>query len=156
MNILLVQSYLGGTEPAVFPLGLSCLAATIRGHNLKIFDPNILPSHHQEFANLLRKFSPDVVGISLRNIDSTNKKRVVFYYKYFKEMINVISDNRIKIIVGGPGFSMFAIKIMHDEPRIDYGVFGGLINIIQLSRVLWSTVEITTLLLAVSVLVYKR
>jgi radical SAM superfamily enzyme YgiQ (UPF0313 family) len=127
MNILLVQAYLGETETPVFPLGLSCLTAAIKGHNLKVFDPNILPSQHQELANLLRKFRPDVMGISLRNIDSTNKRKVVFYYKYFKEMINVVNDisgNRIKIIVGGPGFSMFAIKIMYDEPRIDYGVFG--------------------------------
>ena len=124
MNILLVQAYLGGTETPVFPLGLSCLTAATKGHNLKVFDPNILPCPQQELVNLLRKFRPDVVGISLRNIDSTNKRRVVFYYNYFKKMINVISDNRIKIIVGGSGFSMFAEKVMHDEPRIDYGVFG--------------------------------
>lgn len=127
MNILLTQAYLGWTEPPVFPLGLSCLTASIKGHNLKGFDPNILPSHHQNLANLLRKFRPDVVGISLRNIDSTNKRRVVFYYNYFKDMINFIkenSDNNCKIVVGGPAFSMFAEKVMHDEPRIDYGVFG--------------------------------
>lgn len=127
MNIFLIQAYLGRAEPPVFPLGLSCLAAAIKGHNLKVFDPNILPSQHHELANLLRKFRPDVVGISLRNIDSTNKRKVVFYYKYFKEMMNVVNDisgNHSKIVVGGPGFSMFAKKIMHDEFSIDYGVFG--------------------------------
>jgi len=127
MKILLVQAYIGNTEFPVFPLGLSCIVASIKRQNIKIFDPNVSKKPFLEFATVLAKFKPDLVGISIRNIDSTNKRRVVFYYKYLKDMIDVIKDtigNKGKIIVGGSGFSMFAREIMHDEPRIDYGVFG--------------------------------
>lgn len=126
MNILLVQAYLGKTEQPVFPLGLSCLVPGIKNHTLKVFDPNVSKEPYVEFASILSKFRPDIVGISIRNIDSTNKRKTVFYYKHIREMIDVVKSNTYscsKIIVGGSGFSMFAKEIMHDEPRIDYGVF---------------------------------
>jgi putative variant cofactor biosynthesis B12-binding/radical SAM domain protein 1 len=126
MNILLMQAYLGGTEPPVFPLGLSCLASSIKGHNVKGFDPNIFESPRQELINMLKIFQPDVVGISLRDIDSTNTRKVVFYYRYFREtmdLLKVNSPSHSKIVVGGSGFSMFAREIMQDEPRIDFGVY---------------------------------
>ncbi len=126
MNILLVQAYLGGTEPPVFPLGLSCLAANLRGHSIKVFDPNTSRNPYQDLTGIMREFKPDIVGISLRDIDSTNTRKVVFYYRYFKEMLDLLKDGsatRSKIIVGGSGFSMFARKIMHGEPRIDFGIY---------------------------------
>ena len=126
MKVLLIQSYLGGSEPLVFPLGLSSLAASIKGHKVNIFDTNVFSNPPNELVALLKSFTPDILGISLRNIDSTNKRKVVFYYPYLKEMIDLIKDvmsNHCKIIIGGSGFSMFAREIMQDEPRIDYGVF---------------------------------
>ena len=126
MNILLVQAYLGKTEAPVFPLGLSCLASSIKGHNVKVFDPNVSEDYVSELSNMLKDFRPDVIGVSLRNIDSTNKRQVVFYYSYLKEIIDVIKFGpcrNSKLIIGGSGFSMFANEIMHDEQRIDYGVF---------------------------------
>ena len=126
MNILLIQAYLGGTEPPVFPLGLSCIASSIEGHAIKAFDPNVSKDPHQELIHMLKGFQPDVIGISLRDIDSTNTRKVIFYYRYFKEIIDLLkanSPNHSKIIVGGSGFSMFASKIMQDEPRIDFGVY---------------------------------
>lgn len=126
MNILLTQAYLGRTERPVFPLGLSCLAPLIKGHNLKFFDPNVSENPVSELSDILIDFRPDIVGISLRNIDSTNKRKVVFYYPYLKEMIDAVKAGpcqNSKIVIGGSGFSMFAHEIMRDEPRIDYGVF---------------------------------
>jgi len=126
LNILLTQAYLGRTERPVFPLGLSCLASLVKGHNLKVFDPNVSENPTSELSDILIDFRPDVVGISLRNIDSTNKRKVVFYYPYLKEMIDALKAGpcrNSKIIIGGSGFSMFAHEIMKDEARIDYGVF---------------------------------
>lgn len=127
MNILLVQAYIGDSESPVYPNGLSHLAASAKHHSINIFDPNVSQRPYQEFAELLESLKPDLVGISLRNIDSTNKRKVVFYYEYFKKMVSTIQDTLkggTKIVVGGSGFSMFAKKIMEDETRIDFGVFG--------------------------------
>lgn len=124
MRVLLVQSYLGGGEPPVFPLGLSCLQAALPGHEVRVFDTNLAAQPWLELGGAIDGFGPQVVGISLRNIDSTNKRKVVFYYAHLKEAIDVVKRHTgAKIVIGGSGFSMFAEEIMADEPRIDYGVF---------------------------------
>jgi len=126
MKILLVQGYLGGFESPVFPLGLHYLAQLTRDHHVEIFDPNISRNPEADFHSWLIGFRPNVVGISLRNIDSTNKRRVLYYYPYFQETLRTIRkelDSHCKVVVGGPGFSMFAEEIMHFEPMVDYGVF---------------------------------
>jgi len=125
MRVLLVQSYLGGREPPVFPLGISCLSSLLYEHEVKVFDANISEDPFKDFDNIIKEFSPDVIGISLRNIDSTNKRVVVFYYDYLKQKLDIIdaSSSIAKIIIGGSGFSMFAKEIMEDEPRIDFGIF---------------------------------
>src|SRR3989338_9071561 len=124
MKLLLVQSYLGGNEPLAFPLGLACIAAQLNGHMLRGFDANTSTHPFDELKEIIKDFSPEVIGLSLRNIDSTNKREVVFYYSYLKKTIDAIKEvSDAKIMVGGSGFSMFAREIMEEEPRIDYCIF---------------------------------
>ncbi len=129
MRVLLIQSYLGGSEPPVFPMGLACLKAALvsRGHEVSGFDPNIAGLHadyRPALAAAIEAHAPEVVGVSLRNIDSTNKRVVVFYYALFRELLTAVREHtRAPLVVGGSGFSMFAETIMRREPRIDYGVF---------------------------------
>ena len=80
MKIFLTTSYLGGNEPLVFPLGLAYLKAGLSGHEVRAMDLNASEDPYAELAENLAAFQPDVVGISLRNIDSTNKRIVHFYY----------------------------------------------------------------------------
>ncbi len=136
MRVLLVQSWLGGFEAPVFPLGLACLAPHLRtegpGHEVRTFDPNLSPVTTlgdisgvlAELSTHLAEFDPDVVGLSLRNIDSTNKRVVIFYYEFFRRMAeHVKAHSRAALVVGGSGFSMFAEEIMADAPWIDVGVY---------------------------------
>lgn len=123
MNVLLVQSYLGGNEPLVYPLGLACLAPALNGHAVTLFDTNTSPRPFQELKSIIADTKPDVIGISLRNIDSTNKRNVVFYYQYLRETVDVIKAcSNARLVIGGSGFTMFARQILEDEPRIDYGI----------------------------------
>ena len=124
MNVLLLTSYLGDKEPLVFPIGLSCIKSSLNSHVVKIFDLNLSPKPFEEIKEIIADFLPDVIGISLRNIDSTNKRKVTFYYKYLKGTIDIIkSCSNANIVLGGSGFSIFANEIMADEPRIDFGIF---------------------------------
>lgn len=123
MKVLLVQSYLGSSESPVFPLGLSCLKAALVGHDVRVFDLNTATRPFEELRELLSVFRPQVAGISLRNIDSTNKRNVVFYYPHLKEAVAAVKDASLaKVVVGGSGFSMFAREIMEDLPSIDLGL----------------------------------
>jgi anaerobic magnesium-protoporphyrin IX monomethyl ester cyclase len=125
MRVLLVQSYLGGREPLVYPLGLARIAQAAKGHEVEIFDMNLPENPVDGLVAKITRFKPAVVGLSLRNIDSTNKRKVVFFYDHFKSMLPVLRNAlppETKIVVGGSGFSMFAAKIMADEPALDLGV----------------------------------
>jgi len=123
VKVLLVQSYLGGNEPLVYPLGIACLTAALRDHEVSLFDMNTSTRPFDELGDIIAGSKPDVVGISLRNIDSTNKRTVVFYYPYLKQTVDAIrARSDAKIIIGGSGFSMFAREIMEDDQRIDLGI----------------------------------
>jgi radical SAM superfamily enzyme YgiQ (UPF0313 family) len=126
MRVLLVQAYLGGGEQPVFPLGLGYLAAALKGHDVSAYDPNVSADPYGGLARAIADHAPEVVGVSLRNIDSTNKRQVVFYYDEFKRMLAFMRPllaEGCRVVVGGSGFSMYAKRIMADEPLIDLGVY---------------------------------
>lgn len=127
MNILLVQSYLGRHEPggAVFPLGLCYIASRLKGHNVKVFDPNVSQSPFIELEEEIKAFKPEVVGISLRNIDTTQKRDIFYYYKTLEPTVQLVKrvDPGVKVMIGGAGFSMFARKIMERIPELDFGIY---------------------------------
>lgn len=128
MKILLCQSYLGigGGEPLVFPLGLSYLASLIKEKNeLYCWDPNVSENPMRELPNIIEKINPDVVGVSLRNIDSVFSFKRRSYYSFFVLMIKIIREHApsCKLVVGGTGFSIFAEEIMKRNPDIDIGMF---------------------------------
>ncbi len=124
MKVLLIQAYIGGNEPPVFPLGLSCIATSIPEHEVRIIDPNTNVNPFPYVKEQVKGFKPVVVGISLRNIDSTNKSNVVFYYAWLKDLVAAVKETSSAIIVvGGSGFSMFAEEIMNLEQGLDFGVY---------------------------------
>ncbi|KJR40925.1 Fe-S oxidoreductase [Candidatus Magnetoovum chiemensis] len=124
MKILLIQSYLGKTELPIYPISIASLLPHLSNHNVKALDLNVVENPFDELKKTVKTFQPDLTGISIRNIDSTNKKTIVFYYDYLKETISIIKEqSNSKIAAGGAGFSIFAREIMNDEPRIDYGFF---------------------------------
>ncbi|MBF0368878.1 MAG: cobalamin-dependent protein [Magnetococcales bacterium] len=123
MKVLLIQSYLGGKEPPVYPIGLASLKTALPDHDVTVLDLNMVPEPFDELSRVIREINPEVVGISLRNIDSTHQRTVTFYYAHLKTTLDVIKPlTNAKIVIGGSGFSMFAEEIMAEEPRLEYGV----------------------------------
>ena len=127
LKILLCQSYLGqkSGEPRVFPLGLSYLASLIKDeHELYCYDPNVAQDPLRELSALINKINPDVVGLSLRNIDSSFSYAIRSYYPSFVSQLKVIRENApsCKLVVGGTGFSLFAEEIMKRNSEIDMGI----------------------------------
>jgi radical SAM superfamily enzyme YgiQ (UPF0313 family) len=125
LRVLLIQSYLGDSEPPVLPLGLVILAGNLSRHEVVILDLNVESKPFDALKEAVTRFKPDVVGVSLRNIDSTNKREVTFYYSHLRPTLNQLRNggDGPAIIVGGAGFSMYADRIMQDEDNIDFGIY---------------------------------
>jgi anaerobic magnesium-protoporphyrin IX monomethyl ester cyclase len=129
MKILLVQQELGRRiiKYPLFPIGLTYIATALKDHEVKIFDPGVYdyPECFEELKSEVRNFRPDIAGLSIRNIDTTQRKDPFVYFKTVRTTIQTIKDidANIKIIAGGTGFSIFAQQIMERVPSIDYGVY---------------------------------
>ena len=127
MKILLVQSYLGRKNPEIpmFPIGLSYIADYLKGHDVRIIDMNLCDDPYNDFAGEVREIRPDVVGISLRNIDSVTKRNIFYYFETLQPTVGLVKeiDQNIKIAVGGPGYSIYAREIMERVREIDFGIY---------------------------------
>ena len=72
MKILLISANTITTPYPVYPLGLDYVANAItKDHQVKIADINSM-GDNDALGNVIIDFSPDIIGISLRNIDNTD------------------------------------------------------------------------------------
>ncbi|MBN1355285.1 cobalamin-dependent protein [bacterium] len=123
MRTLLLQAPLGRREQPIYPLGIATLAACIQDVGpVRLADPNLPESPPVE--PVVREFEPDVIGVSIRNIDSQMKRDLVYYYRYLKDYLKGIRSlaPNARIILGGSGFSLFPREIMTGNPGVDAGV----------------------------------
>ena len=125
MRILLLQSYLGRQEPPVAPLGLAVIAANLSGPVVKIFDPNTKDDPWARTSQILHSFQPEIIAISLRNIDTTKYSDMFLYYNHFIKYVDYIAKNSpdTVIAVGGSGFSLCPEQIMADNPALRFGFY---------------------------------
>jgi len=127
VKILLVQAYRGRYEADanLFPLGLCYIASALKNHDVQVLDLNTCEKPFNELKIRIHDFNPDIVGISLRNIDTTQKRDPFYYFKYVAPMVHLVKETKpsVKLMLGGSGFSMFAGKIMRRIPEIDFGVY---------------------------------
>jgi anaerobic magnesium-protoporphyrin IX monomethyl ester cyclase len=132
MKVLLCSQYYGNdsvfhSNARVFPLGIAYIASMLEGHDVSVFDANIVRDPLGALSKRLQDEQPEVVGISLRNMDFLNNTRFgksPSFYSQFRQMLRLVRDvtPSCKIIVGGPGFSVFSKEIMSENREIDFGV----------------------------------
>lgn len=127
MKVLLISAYLGrkGRELPSFPLGPAYLLGNLKGHECSLFDPNMAEHPFLETRRTIEKADPDVIALSLRNIDTTQSWDLFSYFQQFVATLRFVKEisPEARIVVGGTAFSMFPREIMDRLPEIDYGVF---------------------------------
>ena len=124
MKVLLVSANTL-TEPyPVYPLGLEYVAAAIAdSHEFEIADLNTLDGHGP-LLEIIGRFSPEVIGISLRNIDNTDTSNPKGFIDDPRRLIETIrSCTQAPVILGGSGFTLFPEEIMN-ALNADYGIIG--------------------------------
>ncbi len=128
MRLLLIQvptSHLGIGE-RVYPLGLARLAG-ILAPNITVqgLDMNMYPDPWSLLKDRLCNFHPHVVVLSFRNLDPLAGQQTS-YLSCLKTSARVVHSllPKVKIIVGGPAFSLFAQRLMTEIPELDMGIVG--------------------------------
>ena len=124
MNVLLVSANTLGEPYPVYPLGLDYVAGAIaENHQVQIMDMNSLGGY-DSLAAAIKGFSPDVIGLSLRNIDNTDTTDPRGFIGQYRTIVDVIRKHSdARLIIGGSGFTIFPEETMR-ALEADYGVIG--------------------------------
>ena len=133
-KILLVNSNTEGAPYPVSPLGL-CMVATAAekaGYSVKLFDglwnvnADEKQNNQKSLTNVLNKFQPDVIGVSIRNIDDMVMETPTYYVDEVERLcIAPIKKYKKGItVLGGAGYSLFPEELLK-RWHFDYGIVGA-------------------------------
>ena len=92
MRVMLVYSNRSRILEPVPPIGLSYIATATReaGHEVRFVDLMVSGDYGAELRGALAEFNPEVVGISVRNIDNVVPQRVTWHLGEIAPMIETI------------------------------------------------------------------
>ena len=122
-KVLLISTNRCTTPDPVFPLGLAHLNAALRqaGHQTLWLDALETAG---DIGEILSRFQPDFVGLSLRNIDDVLiRKQETFFDDLVSFAARIRSASRAPMILGGSGFSLFPERLL-ELAGADFGVSG--------------------------------
>lgn len=124
MKVLLISANKFQAPYPVYPLGLDyVLAALTPRHRVKIIDMNMVEQLHDLPAEI-EAFAPDIIGISIRNIDNTDTTDSLGFLSDYKQLMRTIrKSSEARIVLGGAGFSIFPRQAM-DALGADFGIIG--------------------------------
>jgi len=128
MRVLIFSGSREIVHVMVPPIGEAYLASYLlsKGHDVKLIDLTLSNDSKRDIEKIINDFNPQVIGISIRNVDSTTYPGNLFFYLPVKNIIQYIkkiADPETQIILGGPGFSIFSEEILKDLNH-NIGVFG--------------------------------
>ena len=110
MRVLLISANREEINMRTWPLGLACVASATRraGHDVELLDLMLAADPRSELARSIERFGPEVIGISVRNIDDQTMQDTKFFLDQVRA---VIADcrrlSRAPVVLGGAGYSIF-------------------------------------------------
>jgi radical SAM superfamily enzyme YgiQ (UPF0313 family) len=97
--------------------------AIAENHHVQIVDMNCLGGR-DSLAAVIKAFSPEAIGLSLRNIDNTDTTDSRGFIGQYRTIVDVIRKHSdALLILGGSGFTIFPTETMQALDA-DYGVIG--------------------------------
>ena len=126
MKVLLISANTEAINMPVLPIGLACVAraAEIAGHD--VTQVNLPPgaSVPEILRESIAAAHPDVIGISVRNIDDQVSAAPRFLLAPVREIVGVCRRHTsAKIVLGGAGYSIFPGPVL-EYLGADMGIQG--------------------------------
>ncbi|MCX5896300.1 MAG: cobalamin-dependent protein, partial [Proteobacteria bacterium] len=110
MNVLLISANTEQINMVTLPLGLVCVATATKaaGHDVKLVDLLAQTEPRSIVRDAIREFHPDVIGISVRNIDDQAMENKKFLLSEVKDFVDECrKHSNAPIVLGGAGYSIF-------------------------------------------------
>lgn len=126
MKIMMISSNTAVSPYPIYPLGLSFVSGALKaaGHEVRQFDFLMENSSMDSVISRVREYGPELIGISIRNIDNVNILNEQFYIDTVKEIVSAIRTvSGSRIVLGGAGFSLMPELILN-RTGADYGIAG--------------------------------
>ena len=126
MRVLIVSTNRCRSPGTVMPIGACRVAAVAEddGHEARLLDLMFARRPVQSVRQAVRRFSPDVVGFSIRNIDNGDMCGPVSYWQDLPDMVRCVQKGaKCPVVLGGG-----AVSVMPEEmlclTGADYAVVG--------------------------------
>jgi lipid biosynthesis B12-binding/radical SAM protein len=126
MRVLLISANAASTPYSVYPLGMSMVAASLSGAGHEVHQCDLIQSDMsmEAIADAVRRCVPEMIGISIRNIDNVNLLNEKRYIDVVSKLVQRIrEETEVPVILGGSGFSIMPEAILR-ETKADYGIVG--------------------------------
>lgn len=126
MKILLIAANIASSPYPIYPLGLSMIASALLNAGHKVYQFDFLQNKKSLDAleGRVKKMEPDIIGISVRNIDNVNLLNEQRYIDAVKNIVRAIKrQTDMPVVLGGSGFSIMPEVILHTVGA-DYGIVG--------------------------------
>jgi radical SAM superfamily enzyme YgiQ (UPF0313 family) len=110
----------------VLPLGLAYIAATAdnQGNTVKLLNLMMQSDTQKALQAAINESNPEIIGISVRNIDDQNMENPRFLLDTVKEVVtNCRKFSKATIVLGGAGYSIFPQATL-DFLDADIGIQG--------------------------------
>ena len=124
MKILLVNPNVM-QNPPVIPIGLEYVVSALEkyNHKVEILDLTFDPNPRKILQKRINTNPYDLVGFTIRNIDSSVFYNNEFYLPEIRKLVKIVKRKGIPIILGGAGFSAIPNEIL-EYFQADYGIVG--------------------------------
>ncbi len=125
MKVLLISANVTASPYPVYPIGIEYVAGALAPrHEVRLLDMNV-PDGPDPLRRAVGEFAPDLVGLSLRNIDNVDTVNPKSYIDGYRDLVERLrACTPAPLVLGGSGFSIFPGELMA-LLKADFGIVGA-------------------------------
>ena len=110
MKVLIISANREEINMRTWPLGAACVAAAAEqsGHDVEFLDLMQVQDPQAAASKIIQEFQPQVIGLSVRNVDDQSMADTKFFLCEVKELALLLKRlANVPIVLGGAGYSIF-------------------------------------------------
>jgi radical SAM superfamily enzyme YgiQ (UPF0313 family) len=115
MNILIISTNRNALPMPVMPIGACMVAEACEraGHRVAMLDLMFERQPREAVGNAIRSSRPDVVGLSVRNIDNNDMRETAFFLEDVRRIVNAVREHcDAPVVLGGAALAVMPEAIL--------------------------------------------